>query len=772
MTDQSKAQDILRKRSLLQQQRLNRQSEPQPQPDIQPLYYVAREAGSGRAVLRSRSGDLTRGEIITNAQIQPGQRVLSAGETINQITAPYQQPQPRRRRSEVFKLGSMVYLIEEIYESTETISSSCESEIKLSAAFVRRRKAANCLAILYEKTQDNDPVECTCPTYNRLGNRCYPVCDGTGQYNTLQECLAAPQPPWPNPDGEDNRGGYLLVWTGHKIGLPGGAGGSPWIYPDGAWSPGNFYQNLAHPCKKTGFDLIDYLVSSSWYNNNPGEFPAGNTIGIWTYIYVPAAPKLDPSLYSPNAFIAGFKGTGSTSGRKYATANGWLAYEGYNMDVWITEEQRWYSGNMAFAECYVAKYFPVNQLQGEIPTPPATIGLINTAGVSLIHNPSQIVCSPFNDPDTTCNDPGRNNPPRECPFPKDRRSRTFYLGGSKQELQLNKIHYTEPYFAYLIATEANFTEQEGEIKTKELIQMLHGKNKDGTWCAISTIKTNDRAITKIISRNPNLPAIDSADWKRSLLGYQSIFPNAAPSSGQSFIDNYRLSTNKNIISVTSQPQNLNFLVDFDLQQKVRLAESPNVFEPVLEAIKNRDLNTVRLCISPVEGNYANQSKEKGFVLDKVFKLPVSGINIIGYSGWVARIEKTHKLSTLDCKALQANVVCNSNWANQSTLCSKGTGKVLHFTSFQSGKTYTIKVVRGANFPSGNIQVWGCYPENVSPANRTFLENMTANESEILINLSNYSGLLFQQREPINNRWKTLCISWDNESQTVTLEAFR
>ncbi len=50
--------------------------------------------------------------------------------------------------------------------------------------------------------------------------------------------------------------------------------------------------------------------------------------------------------------------------------------------------------------------------------------------------------------------------------------------------------------------------------------------------------------------------------------------------------------------------------------------------------------------------------------------------------------------------------------------------------------------------------------------------MTANESEILINLSNYSGLLFQQREPINNRWKTLCISWDNESQTVTLEAFR
>lgn len=629
------------------------------------------------------------------------------------------------------------------------------------------------LSILYEVIAQEERIACTCPTYNRVGNRCVPVCDGTGQYATLQQCLAAPEPPWPDPAGQDGRGGYWVLYGGYKQGTWNGLG---YAYPAGDWQGGLFYESFlsSNPCSSTYLSTVEHFVSRAWVEANPGEFPSGFPSGNFYYFNLSMVPSLDTSRYPPGASLVNMKNTSSTSGTRVATPDGWFLFSAFNNDIYISSTNSWYSGNdIAYGVIFVGKYVPHGSVNPS-PQPPPTIAGNSTAGVTLIQNRAALICSPFNGQDPTCTDPGRGNPPISCPFPEDKRSRTFYLGGSKQGgLEIHKLHYQEPYFVYAIATEGQLSETE-ELSSKETVKLLHGKNKDGTWCAITEIKVDNRSLNKNIFRNPILPPLDTQDWKRSTLGYQSLYPNGAPPVN-SFVDNYRYENNANIQSATDEQNNqLNFLVEFNEQQKVSSATNGSIFEPFLQAIRSRDLVSARLCIAPIEGYWANRSKEKGFVINKVFKLPPAQtqINIIGYSGWVSQVKSAHKNSSIGCKALQATVICNSTWQGQPSPCSRGSGKLLSVESWQPGETYKIKVVSGSGFSGGTIQVWGGNSGSVSPTNRRFVKNIAAGE-DLFVKFDNYTGLLFQQRDhSMGNRWKTLCISWNNETQTVTLEAFR
>ena len=632
------------------------------------------------------------------------------------------------------------------------------------------------LSILYEVIAQEERIACTCPTYNRVGNRCVPVCDGTGQYATLQQCLAAPEPPWPDPAGQDGGGGYWVLYGGYKQGTRGGPFG-PYTYPAGDWQGGIFYSSLlpSNPCSTVGLNLHPHYAPASFVDARPADFPpGGNRTAFWVYYNLPLIPK------PTNGILASMKNAISTSGTYEYTDDGWFILIDYNNDVFVNGQ--WLSGdNIAYGICFVGKYVPYGNANNP-PTPPTTLSrsvggvayTINLAGITLIQNRAALICSPFNGQDPTCTDPGRGNPPISCPFPEDKRSRTFYLGGSKQGgLEIHKLHYQEPYFVYAIATEGQLSETE-ELSSKETVKLLHGKNKDGTWCAITEIKVDNRSLNKNTFRNPILPPLDTQDWKRSTLGYQSLYPNGAPPVN-SFIDNYRYTNNANIQSATDEQNNqLNFLVEFNAQQKVSSATNGSIFEPFLQAIRSRDLISARLCIAPIEGYWANRLKEKGFVINKVFKLPPvqTQINIIGYSGWVSQVKLAHKNSSIGCKALQATVICNSTWQGQPSPCSRGSGKLLSVESWQPGETYKIKVVPGSGFSGGTIQVWGGNSGSVSPTNRRFVKNIAAGE-DLFVKFDSYNGLLFQQRDlSMGNRWKTLCISWNNETQTVTLEAFR
>ena len=646
MTDQSKAQDILRKRSLLQQQRLNRQSEPQPQPDIQPLYYVAREAGSGRAVLRSRSGEIRRGgEIITNAQIQPGQRVLSAGETINQITAPYERSQPRRRRPEIFNFGSMVYLIEEIYDTEELTRSSCESEVTLSAVFIRRKNIPNNIFILYETIQAEERIACTCPTYNRLGNRCLPVCDGTGQYTTLQQCLAAPEPPWPNPAGEDGGGGYVVMYAGYRIGE--GYGSSiAW----GGMNGGLFYQSEAsqNPCSAQRFFYVDHLAPTSWVNARPGEFPGGNRTQFWTYYSLPMNPMLDESAYPTGAVLVSGKNTLSTTGYRQVDQNGWFLFATSHSDIWIQGNPGyWYSGpTTSYFYYFVYKYVPASSFNGTSPpSPPSSIGGMNISGVTLFQNRAALICSPFNQrPDPTCQDPGQGRSAIACPYPEEKRSRRYwhFNGVSGQKQLIHSFNYSDPREMYLVG------------KDYSLIRMLAGKNPNNSWCKIIDSKISNGSFTKQTYSNPVIPPADPKDWRSPLFNY-NYSNNQNLDSLPPYIRNNIRNQFVNISSYQSTDYRLSFRED-QAAQSVNQQNQPIVWGKFSDLIKqNNKIGSARVCLAPFEGNTSQSNGEstltgKGITVNNLFSINEPQANIISISAYISesKLPESYGNSTAGC----------------------------------------------------------------------------------------------------------------------------
>lgn len=659
------------------------------------------------------------------------------------------------------------------------------------------------LSILYETVQENDPTPCVCSTYNRRGNRCYPVCDGTGTYPTLEACLAADEPPWPNPAGQDGRGGYWVLYAGYK--QSSAYIGNGYSYPSGSWSGGIWYQAASHYCG-TNIDYIDTYAPTTHVQANPGEFP-GHYLATqyWYYYYLPMIPVLDNSAYPPGAILVGMKNAITTTAVYKSDANGWFGAAIFNTDVYLQRSQSWYSGEgMAYALCFVGKYVPYGSLgtNGEQPpTPPSSIDGLNVSGVTLIGNRGAIRCGEFGT-DDECVDPGIGEPPVECPYPREKRSRTLWVGGSKQTpVEVHKFNYSDRYFGYIIATEGQLTgvAPNQSIVSNELVRIVAGNEPGSTsyvyseWCKIIDIAISGNAVTKTILSKPVVPN-NPLDWKQSLLGYEVYYPNGAPSSNKAYIDYSRGETNANIKSFTDEETNVSthFKITFDPSQKVPIANE-STFDKFIDLIKNQSvIKEARLCLSRFQGETASTEQHRGFIVDKVFQLPTNA-NILAYSGYVSEIQKAHADSTINCVALRATVYCTTGWDGTTPVCEAGQGKLLRAIQYED-IAYTITVEFGADFAvAGDIQVYksnsGYSPLNVDLL--TYVKTLPNSGGSFQYNFNNGDLLSFRVKNPtprevperdeqgiptgnavtIVNFWDTACISWNGGTQIVKLEGF-
>lgn len=660
------------------------------------------------------------------------------------------------------------------------------------------------LSILYETVQENDPTPCVCSTYNRQGNKCYPVCDGTGTYATLEACLAAPEPPWPNPAGEDGGGGYWVLYAGYK--QSSAYIGNGYEYPSGSWSGGIWYQAANHFCG-TALDYVSHYAPATDVLANPGEFPDEDlATQYWYYYSLPMIPDLDASAYPAGAVLVGMKNAITTTAVYKSDANGWFAVGFYNTDIYLQATESWYSGDgMAYALCFVGKYVPYSNFgsNGEIPpSPPSSIDGFNVSGVSLISNLAAIQCGEFGT-DDECVDPGLGEPPVGCPYPREKRSRTFWIGGSKQTpVEIRKLNYSDRYYAYLVAIGGQLTGvvPNQNIVSNELVRIVAGNEPGSTyfayseWCKIIDISVNGNTVTENLFSSPAIPS-NPLDWKQSLLGYQVYFPGSPPSSNKAYIDSNRSAFNINIETYTNEETELNthFKVEFDHNQKVPIAENENAFDKFIDLIETQNvINEARLCISKFQGETASTEQHRGFIVDKVFQIPANA-NILAYSGYVSEIQKAHADSTINCVALRSIVYCATGWDDTTPVCEAGQGKLLRAIQYED-IAYTITVEFGADFAvAGDIQVLKSN-SGYSPLTSnllTYKKTLPNSGGSFQHNFNNGDLLSFRVKNPtprevperdeqgiptgnavtIVNFWDTACISWNDDTQIVKLEGF-
>jgi len=516
-------------------------------------------------------------------------------------------------------------------------------QIASLSVFIENPQLLAYLSILYETIQE-ERIACTCPTYTRLGNRCIPVCDGTGQYPTLAACLAAPEPPWPNQAGEDGGGGYVVMYAGHKIGVP--DGGISWAY--GGMNGGLFYQSEAaqNQCVATRIWYVDHLAPGSSVRARPQEFPpTTSNQGNWVYYSLPMVPMLDEAAYPPGAVLVGGKMEIATGAYRLVDQNGWFLYAVAASDIYIQGNPGyWYSGNStAYFHYFVYKYVPFGSFSGTTPpSPPASIGGMNIAGVTLFQNHAAIACSPFNQrPDPTCQDPGQGGGAIACPYPEEKRSRRFWVGGSKQQpVLIHTLNFAEQNAAYLVKTDSE----------KEIIRILAAKHSNAwnsQWCKVVDIDLNGSAIAKQIYSNPVFPQARPKEWKHPWFAYN--YPNNNYSANTPpYAINYIPDQSANILSFN----NKNFLLKFDSNQGIQVAtnegEAP-IWGRFSALIKGgRTLKDGRVCLSLFNAN--NPLPGKGVAISSIYPI-AQNANILAVSTYIKedKLEESYNNSTIGCE---------------------------------------------------------------------------------------------------------------------------
>lgn len=508
-------------------------------------------------------------------------------------------------------------------------------------AYLKKETLFAYLSILYETIQE-ERIACTCPTYNRLGNRCIPVCDGSGQYSTLAACLAAPEPPWPSPAGEDGGGGYVVMYAGHRVGSRGST--ANWQY--GGMVGGLYYQSSAdQPCSEVGFDYVEHYAPGHYVRAKPQEFPGGRTTGdYWAYYYLPLVPSIDRTAYPSGAMLAYGKRQIATGGFRLVDENGWFLFVAEAVDVYIQGNPGyWYSPeDTAYAHYFIYKYVPASSFSGTSPpSPPASIGGMNVGGMTLFQNRAALICSPFNQrPDPTCQDPGPGGGTIACPYPEEKRSRRFWVGGSKQQpVLVHTLNFGEQNAAYLVKNDAN----------KEIIKILAAKHSNAwnsEWCKLVDIEINGSAIAKQAHSNPAFPAAKPKEWKYPWFAYN--YPsNNYQANTPAYAVNFIPDQAANILSFN----NKNFLLKFDTTQGIQVATNEGevpIWGRFNDLIKgSRNLKDGRVCLSLFNAN--NPLPGKGVAIATIYPIAQSA-NILAVSAYIKedKLEESYNNSALGC----------------------------------------------------------------------------------------------------------------------------
>ena len=800
------------------------------------LAWIGIDSTDGLGMAKNSTGEVVKGSVIFNSQVQPGEPILGLQNggviTFDQMDAPYPKLKKKIKKAPKITKGKIAILAELIYETDNFVPCSCEdvfaivlyqrisfyplilySKTQVSSLVLYNKTEISplilynktqilplvtyrkdeeidffcTLSILYTTTEEDNPTECACPKYyKRYGNRCFPICYAdskpSGTYDTLQECLNASEPQWPDPEGQPNGrggGGYWILYIGHKQGIWSGFG---YDYPDGAWSGGAFYHIYlqALKCFSGRLDYVNHNAPSSWINAKPNSFPSAySSSGNFHYFNLPMVPQIDASQYGQNAIVSIFKNTVSTGGIYRVNSDGWFLYQAFNADVYYPDSQIWHSpSNIAWAICCVGKYVPV----GESASPPSEISGINCNGVTVLHNPTDNECSYWNQPDPTCQDPGKGKPAIACPYPQDKQAKIYWVGGSKQTpVRVGKVHISDLTAAYMVATGAN---REGEIiKSSEVVRIYSGRRADSKWCKIESAQIDGNDVNAIVSRNPNSPP-EFKDWKQSLARYDTGTPDNTYSNEFATlfpaINLWRTSDDRNIQTIYNLATKAAkmFMVGANIYQEIPNASIPGDDDEDLRyLVLKRDLiKEVVLCVTPFVDNTTQTEVERGQYVDRVYKIHDNAY-ILEASGWINQVDKAYSASLLPCKPLRALVVCNKDWNDNIALCAQGEGKALKITDYQSGTSYRIKVKARDNFSgTGSIEVWKIDTEflGTNPSSRKWVTKLSGFDQFFETTFGASDGrddLIFVVKNPLKTLGDTACISWDGAEMTVTLEAF-
>lgn len=502
------------------------------------LYQINSTTKGGVTRIGSRDANTGLYQAIRTDGVQPGIKTFNTSTAEDQVVRYTPATQDiasldwRNRRAEEPPSAAEVEVIQPVVMYSQASFDDCA------------------VSILYRVLVPSTPTKCACPTWQRVGNRCIQVCDSTSTYTSLEQCLSAPSPPWPPPEGEDGRGGYWVLYAGHKTGTIRETG-IGYDYPSGGWNGGLFYQAFFDNCSSSKLDSRSHVAPASYVEASPFDFPSESIIDTNFYYYsLPMVPMLDASVY-PSGILSSFKNTPLSSAIRLVNSNGWFVFAVYDTDIYLTNTGTWYTDNStAFALCFVGKYVPAgNFSNGNPPPPPGTIEGFDVSGVALIHNRGNFECG------------GGGDEPAEEP-PKEKDCYRYYLGGSKSlPVFLHEVNITEPHAYYAVTTGIEKKEN-GDIVTKEIVNFFLGRHSDGARCKLLNIQVDGQQVTKTTFDNPTLPEKDPKDWRYSLLDYTP----PPPSSGDLIIDTYRTNALYNLIDRSKD--SIYHLFYFDLSQAI------------------------------------------------------------------------------------------------------------------------------------------------------------------------------------------------------------
>jgi hypothetical protein len=396
--------------------------------------------------------------------------------------------------------------------------------------------------ILFE-IQSSEQKNCTCPTYKRIGTKCKEVCDGTGEFKNLSDCLKG------NPPGDDP--GELAYTILMSISQYPGKKWQRFVFSPNSnpityyyfgyegnqiqqYGTGRDVSNTHSVNTSFLFDIInqkpDFPISATWYGNV--RFSSEKDL---------------QKLIDSQSILLGSESSNTDPYYRYRNAE---IIETASPGYWLIDSYP--DGTPADPQHPSGGYF--GQYTPGFVDPRFTGGITRNFSIAARVNYEEIgkaiayLTSAFRSridgnlnvdfilkPDWEPKKPTDPPPPTIAYEPPSITKRAFWLGGDRtpQDLEF-ALTIDDPFEAYL-----------SSVSKQRIITIKHGKKPNQEWCKITAIY-EDGEIIKTTFTNPTTPTYPSETWNdwRSDLSHAYGTP---PTSIDACVQEYRNNKNANKI---------------------------------------------------------------------------------------------------------------------------------------------------------------------------------------------------------------------------------
>lgn len=373
--------------------------------------------------------------------------------------------------------------------------------------------------ILFE-VQANEQKHCTCPTYKQVGKKCKEVCDGTGEFKKLADCLKGNLPGEPLPD---ELSCVLLMsisqfsqkkWQRFVF----SPNNNPLTYYYFGYEENQIQQygvgkstyNIYSLNNSFIFKIIeekpDFPISINWYGNLrwQGERDLERLINSGVEFVDSEENSTDPYYHYRNPRLI------ETASPAY-----WLIYsnpDGTPRDPAYPEggyHGQFYSGFITTPFNGATSNFSIaaRVMHSDIGK---AIAYLQDAFRSRVDGNLKVDYILY--PDWEPPKPGDPPPPPPTYEPPSPKVRSFWLGGDRFPKDLEfSLNIDDPFEAHLSA-----------VQKKRIITIKHGKHsadKNYEWCKITTIFSTSNDANKTTFTNPSTPIYPDetwSDWRSSL----------------------------------------------------------------------------------------------------------------------------------------------------------------------------------------------------------------------------------------------------------------